>query len=329
MAREVILAMGPVDAFVTERLSRFGQVVEVDQLDRPSIDEYLPDSIAITARAMAVVDASVIESASRLRVIARSGVGVDRIDLAAATARGTPIVITPDAGTQAVAEGALALILHLVKRLGRLTQVVRDHRWQDREALEVGDLDGATLGIVGYGRIGRRLGEIAAVMGMRVLVHDPLLEPGSVEARATSTDLETLVSSSDVVSMHAPLTPQTEGMIGAELLGRFKKGSVLVNCARGALLDLDAVHEALQSGRLSGVGLDVYAAEPPPAHPIFNHLDVVLTPHVLGLSKRARRLIFEAMTEGIEAVLEGRRAPHVANPQVYEVAPVVRRTGQR
>ena len=329
MAREVILAMGPIEAFATERLSRFGQVVQVDELDRPTIETHLPDSIAITARAMAVIDAGVIESATHLRVIARSGVGVDRINLAAATARGIPVVITPEAGTRAVAEGALALILHLVKRLGRLMQLVRDERWQDREALEVGDVYGATLGIIGYGRIGRRLGELAAAMGMRVLVHDPLLEPGSVEAHATCTDLETLVSSSDVVSLHAPLTPQTEGMIGAELLGTFKKGSVLVNCARGALLDLDAVYEALQSGRLSGVGLDVYAVEPPPAHPIFDDPDVVLTPHVLGLSKRARRLIFEAMTEGIEAVLDGRRAPHVANPEVYAAATLVRRIGQR
>lgn len=327
MAREVILAMGPVDPFVTERLSRFGQVIEVNQLDRPSIEGHLPDSIAISARAMAVIDASVIASAPRLRVIARSGVGVERIDLAAATARGIPVIITPDAGTRAVAEGALALILHLVKRLGRLTEMVREQRWQNRESLTVGDLDGATLGIIGYGRIGRRLGELALSLGMQVLVYDPLVERGPIDARTTSTDVETLVGASDVVSLHAPLTPETNGMIGSALLNRFKQGSVLVNCARGALLDLDAVHEALRSGRLSGVGLDVFAQEPPPAHPIFNHPDVVLTPHVLGLSKRARRLIFEAMTEGVEAVLAGRRAQHVANPEVYEATPSIRSIG--
>lgn len=329
MAREVILAMGPVDDFVSERLSRFGQVTEVDQLDRRSIDTYLPDSIAIVARAMAVIDAGVITSAPRLRVIARSGVGVDRIDLAAATAHGIPVVITPDAGTKAVAEGALALILHLVKRLGRLTEMMRAQRWEDRESLPVGDLDGATLGIVGYGRIGRRLGEIAAALGMQILVSDPLLDPGPIDAHTTSTDLESLVGASDVVSLHAPLTPQTKGMIDAEVLGRFKNGSVLINCARGGLVDLDAVHDALQSGRLSGVGLDVYADEPPPPHPLFNHPDVVITPHVLGLSKRARRMIFEAMAGGIEAVLTGGRAPHVANPEVYEPLTIARRGGER
>lgn len=329
MAREVILAMGPVDDFVSERLSRFGQVTEVDQLDRRSIDTYLPDSIAIAARAMAVIDAGVITSAPRLRVIARSGVGVDRIDLAAATARGIPVVITPDAGTSAVAEGALALILHLVKRLGRLTEMMRAQRWEDRESLPVGDLDGATLGIVGYGRIGRRLGEIAAALGMQILVFDPLLDPGPIDAHTTSTNLKSLVGASDVVSLHAPLTPQTKGMIDAEVLGRFKNGSVLINCARGGLVDLDAVHDALQSGRLSGVGLDVYADEPPPAHPLFNHPDVVLTPHVLGLSNRARRMIFEAMAEGMEAVLAGGRAPHVANPEVYEPLTIARRGGER
>ena len=329
MAPEVILAMGPVDDFVSERLSRFGQVIEVDQLDRRSIDTYLPDSIAIAARAMAVIDAGVITSAPRLRVIARSGVGVDRIDLAAATARRIPVVITPDAGTRAVAEGALALILHLVKRLGRLTEMMRAQRWEDRESLPVGDLDGATLGIVGYGRIGRRLGEIAAALGMQILVFDPLLDPGPIDGHTTSTNLKSLVGASDVVSLHAPLTPQTKGMIDADLLGGFKTGSILVNCARGGLVDLGAVYDALESGRLSGVGLDVYADEPPPAHPLFNHPDVVLTPHVLGLSKRARRMIFEAMAKGIEAVLTGGRAPHVANPEVYEPLTTARRAGQR
>ena len=327
MEPEVILAIGPVDAFVTERLSRFGDVIEVDQSDKQSIDKHLLRSIAITARAMAIVDSGVIDAAPRLRVIARSGVGVDRIDLAAATARGIPVVITPDAGTHAVAEGALALILHLVKRLGRLTQLVHEQRWQDREGLQVGDLDGAVLGIIGYGRIGRRLGEIATALGMRVLVYDPLLHPGAVDPRATYTAIDALVAASDVVSVHAPLTPQTKGLIGAELLVRFKPGSVLVNCARGDLVDLDAVYEALQSGRLAGVGLDVYATEPPPAHPLFNHPDVVLTPHVLGLSKRARRQIFEAMTDGVEAVLTGHRAPHVANPEVYKAAPMPRAGG--
>jgi len=327
MARDVILAIGPVEAFVTARLSRFGEVIQVDPADTAGIAGRLGDSIAIMARAMALVDSDVIAAAPRLRVIARSGVGVDRIDVAAATARGIPVVITPGAGARAVAEGTMALILHLVKRLGPLTAMVRQGRWEARETVPITDLDGATLGIIGYGRIGRRVAELAATFGMNVLAYDPLVPAGSViDANAELTDLDTLVRNSDVVSLHAPLTPQTSGMVDAELLARFKDGVVLVNCARGALLDLDGVYSALSAGRLAGVGLDVFTVEPPPPHPLFEHPNVVLSPHVLGLSRRARHAIFEAMTDGIEAVLSSRRPVDVANPDVYGQA-AVRRTG--
>ncbi len=311
MAHNFILALGGVDAFVVERLSSFGEVVVVNPTDPTGISGYLPNTIAIMARASSVVDSPVIAAAPRLKVIARSGVGVENIDLAAATARGIPVVITPGAGTNAVAEGALAMMLYLVKRLGSLTDLVREGRWEQRESTPVGDLDGATLGIVGYGRIGRRLGDLARAFGMRVLVHDPLLPDISIE-------LLTLVAESDVVSLHAPLTPDTRGMVDARLLAKFRPGAMLVNCARGGLLDVDAVYDALEQGKLGGVGLDVFDVEPPLPHPLFGRPDVVLSPHVLGLSMRARRLTFEAMAEGVEAVLSGRQAPAVANPAVYQ-----------
>ncbi len=191
---------------------------------------------------------------------------------------------------------------------------MREGGWAAREELAPGDLDGATLGIVGYGRIGRRLAELASALGMRVLAHDPYAD---VPAELAVADLAALVAQSDVVSLHAPLTEETRGLVGAGLLARAKPGCVLVNCGRGALLDLDAAYEALLDGRLAGVGLDVFEPEPPPDHPLFHHPDVVLTPHVLGLTPRARRLLFEEMAAGMAAVLAGGRAPHVANPEVY------------
>src|SRR5581483_1857787 len=172
-ARGSILLLGPMEPLVAEQLSPFGEVVELDPDDGAALALALPDAVAVAARASARVDAALIEAAPALRVIGRSGVGVDRVDVAAATRRGIPVVIAPTAGTNAVAEGALALILHLVKRLGRLTRLVREGGWAAREELAPGDLDGATLGIVGYGRIGRRLAELASALGMRVLAHDP------------------------------------------------------------------------------------------------------------------------------------------------------------
>lgn len=313
----MILAFGPVDDVVSERLAPYGQLVQVDPGDANATRRLLPDAVAIAARAAARVDAAVINLAPLLRVIGRSGVGVDRVDVAAATRRGIPVVITPTAGTRAVAEGTLALILHLVKRLGPCTELVREGGWSRREELRLGDLDGATLGIVGYGRIGRRLAELARALGMRVLAYDAYAPPAAGEGPAEPADLATVIARGDVISLHVPLTPETRGLVSREFLRRVKAGAVLVNCARGELLDLDAAYEALLDGRLAGVGLDVYEHEPPEEHPLFNHRDVVLTPHALGLSERGRRLTFAQMAEGMAAVLAGRRAEHIANPEIY------------
>jgi D-3-phosphoglycerate dehydrogenase len=314
----VILAIGPADELVRERLEVYGPYVEVAADDRHAIVRHLHDAVAIAARATAVIDAAVINAAPMLRVIGRSGGGVDLIDLEAATARGIPVVITPNAGTRAVAEGALALILHLVKRLGRFTELVRGGAWATREELALSDLDGGTLGIIGYGRIGRRLAEIATVLGMRVVAHDPYADPHTVDPAVRLTDLPDVLASADVISLHAPLTAETQGLIGRCALANVKPGAVLVNCGRGGLLDLDAAYDALRDGRISGLGLDVFDPEPPEHHPLFDHPDVVLTPHVMALSRRARLLVFTEMADGMAEVLAGRRAPYVANPDVYE-----------
>lgn len=320
LERGPILSLGPVDTLVADRLRAFGEIVEASQGDA-SLAALLPVAIGLIARGNSVVDRPLIAAATRLRVIGRSGVGVELVDLTAASARRIPVVITPGASTNAVAEGALAHILHLVKRLGVLTELVREGRWSERESVELGDLDGATLGIVGFGRIGRRLAELCAVLGMRILAFDPYADPATaVTIGVELTDLARLVESADVISLHAPLTAETARLVDADLLARVRPGTVLVNCGRGGLLDLDAAHAALLDGRLSGVGLDVYEPEPPPpeGHPVFRHPAVVLTPHVLGLSGRGRRRTFEEMAEGMAAVLAGGRAPNIANPEIYE-----------
>jgi D-3-phosphoglycerate dehydrogenase / 2-oxoglutarate reductase len=307
----VILAIGSADDRVRERLTAHGEFIEVAPHDHEEIARWLPETVGIVARATAVIDAALIDAAPRLRVVGRSGVGVERVDLDAATRRGIPVVITPNGGTRGVAEGALALMLHLVKRLSPLTALIREGRWSERDALPLGDLDGATLAVVGYGRIGRRVAELATAFGMRVLASDPYVPDADVE-------LHDALGAADVISLHAPLTPETQGLIGADTLQHVKRGAVLVNCGRGGLLDLDAAHAALLDGRLSGIGLDVFDREPPADHPLFHRPDVVLTPHVMALSRRARALVFEEMAAGMDDVLSGRRAPSIANPDVYK-----------
>ncbi len=318
---QLVIALGPVDDVLVSGLKPWADIVVIDGNDRSALDAALPEAVGLVARGTSVVDARLIDAAPKLRVIGRSGVGVDRVDLRAATRRKIPVVITPGSNTRAVAEGTLALILHLVKRLGRMTALVREGRWNERESIPVGDLDGARLGIVGLGRIGVRLAEIADTMGMRVLASDPYVDPVIAERQNVKmVSLRELAEQSDVICLHAPLTPETRGMFGHDILSVVKRGTILVNTSRGALMDFDATYAALLDGRLAGVGLDVFDPEPPTleGHPMFSHPDVVMTPHVLGLSARSRRMTFEQLTVGLVAALSGARPRHVANPEIYE-----------
>ena len=276
----------------------------------PTADD-LERAAGAIVRADPVVDADLIARMSGLRVIARTGVGVEKVDLAAATARGIAVVITPGTGTAAVAEGAIAMAMHLTKRFGRLTTLVRDGRWADRASVPVGDLAGATLGVVGYGRIGQHAAALGAALGMNVLGYDPVSPPPADIRRDTLTEL---VADSDVLTLHLPLLDSTRHLIGAELLGRCRPGAIIVNCGRGGLIDIDAVHAALESGQLGGVGLDVFDDEPPAHHPMFDHPDVVLTPHVMGLSRQGTAATFAAAAQGVVDVLAGRPPVAVANP---------------
>jgi D-3-phosphoglycerate dehydrogenase len=302
----VVVALGTVDpalvAGVLDGHCRF--VAAPDDAD-------LAAAAGAIVRADVRVDRALLGRAPRLQVLARTGVGTDLVDVPAATARGIAVVITPGAGAAAVAEGAIGMALHLVKRFGPLTALVREGRWAERGGTVVGDLDGATLGVIGYGRIGRRTAELGTAFGMRVLAYDPYSEP---PADRHCADLGDLAARSDVVTLHLPLTDQTRHLAGEAFLARVKPGAILVNCGRGGLIDTDAVWRALTTGRLSGVGLDVFDPEPPAPHPLFSHPGVVLTPHLMGLSRRATAATFAAAAQGVLDVLAGREPQAVADP---------------
>ncbi len=304
--RPVVVALGTVDpALVAGVLGE-----EVEFVADPS-EQHIANAAGAIVRADAVVDAAFLARAPRLRVLARTGVGVDHVDLQAATARGIPVVITPGSGTRAVAEGVFALALHLVKRLRPFTDLVRHGRWAERSQIVMGDLDGATLGIIGYGRIGRRVGELATAFGMNLLAYDPFSAP---PPEIAATDLSVLASASDVVTLHVPLTEETRHLVDRAFLDRVRPGTILINCGRGGLVDLDAALAALESGQLGGVGLDVFENEPPEHHALFDHPDVVLTPHLMGMSRRAAAATFVDAARGIVDVLAGRQPAAVANP---------------
>jgi phosphoglycerate dehydrogenase-like enzyme len=281
-------------------------------------DADLREAQGAIARADATIDSAFLELAPRLRVVARTGVGVDLVDLDAATARGIAVVVTPGTGAVAVAEGAIAMALHLVKRFGRLTDLVRSGRWADRGTVAVGDLAGSTLGVVGFGRIGQQAGALGAALGMQVLAYDPVAAP---PARFRCDTLAELLSRSDVITLHLPLTTDTHHLISSETLALTKRGAILVNCGRGSLIDNDAAFQALLSGRIAGIGLDVFDPEPPQHHPLFDHPDVVLTPHLMGLSGQATAATFTAAASGVVDVLDGREPAAVANPHWNHAGP--------
>jgi D-3-phosphoglycerate dehydrogenase len=284
---------------------------EIDFIAEPT-DADLAVAQGAIVRADAVVDKAFLDRTPQMRVLARTGVGTDLVDLETATARGIAVVVTPGSGTGAVAEGVIAHTIALLKRLSQYTTLIREGRWAQRTAGgPPGDMDGATIGIIGYGRIGRRVGALAEAFGMRVLAYDPFAPP---PAEVACNDLDELVATSDVLTLHVPLTAENHHMVNDEFLGRAKPGAVLINCGRGGLLDLDAALAALESGRLSGVGLDVFEPEPPAHHPIFDHPGVTLTPHMMGLTRRGTELTFADAAQGVVDVLAGRNPAAVANP---------------
>ncbi|WP_019068219.1 NAD(P)-dependent oxidoreductase [Streptomyces hokutonensis] len=305
MTEHVVVGLGPVDTDTVGPVLGEGVTFVADPT---------PEDLAVAegaiVRADRRVDEELLRRAPRLRVIARTGVGVDLVDVRAASARGIPVVITPNSGSRAVAEGVFAMALHLTKRLAPLTELVRDGRWAARNTVPVGDLDGATLGIVGYGRIGRRVGELAAAFGMVTRAYDPFSPP---PAELSVVDLDELAATSDVLTLHAPLVEETRHLVDERLLARVRPGAILINCGRGGLLDPDATLAALESGRLAGVGLDVFDPEPALYHPLFDHPDVVLTPHLMGMTRRAMTLTFVDAARGVADVLAGRPPAAVAD----------------
>jgi D-3-phosphoglycerate dehydrogenase/(S)-sulfolactate dehydrogenase len=278
------------------------------------IQDPKPEDLALAqgalVRAAFNFNKSVFDSMPNLKVIARTGVGTELVDLAEADARNIPVVITPGSNTNAVAEGAFAHILHLVKRLGPFTKLVAQDRWDERTNYPVSDLAGATLGVIGYGRIGSRIAQIAEAFDMKVIAFDPYAQiPEQIKAGS----LEELLKKSDVITLHLPLTPETTGLLNSKTFKSIKDGAILVNCSRGALIDLDAAYSALQSSKLAGLGLDVFDPEPPISHPIFNHENVVLTPHMMGLSNQATIATYQMAAQGVRDVLTGSKPQATAN----------------
>jgi D-3-phosphoglycerate dehydrogenase len=259
---------------------------------------------AILMRGNPPIDAAIMDAAPELRVIAKHGAGVDSVDLAAAAQRGIRVMVAADANAPAVAEHTLALIFALGRDIVALAARTRAGAW-DREGYSGREISGRKLGLVGFGRIARLVAAKARAVGMDVtaLPH----RPGSVDAALAreATSLGELLADSDIVSLHVPLTRETEGMIGRSALALMRKGALLVNTARGALIDETALLEALASGHLGGAALDTLIQEPPPPdHPLLSAPRVIVTPHIASATGAALIRMGVVAAQNIVAVLK-------------------------
>lgn len=263
------------------------------------------------------IDAAVMDAAPNLKVISNCAVGVDNVDVGAATARGIPVGNTPDVLTDATADMAFALLLAAGRRIVEGVNYVRAGKWKTwgLRLLLGADLAGATLGIVGFGRIGKAVARRAVGFGMRTIYYDPVVPP---DLGAIPVDFDRLLRESDFVTLHVPLTDATHHLINSETLGRMKPSAVLINTARGPIVDLDALYQALSSGRLLAAGLDV--TEPEPIRldsPLLQLDNCIIVPHLGSASQWTREQMGILAAENLIAGLKSATLPHCVNPEVY------------
>lgn len=267
------------------------------------------------------IDAALLAAAPRLRVISQYAVGYDNIDVAAATARGIPVGNTPDVLTDATADFAFTLLMAAARRLPEARDNVRAGQWLTwgPQTLLGYDIWGATLGIVGMGRIGQAMARRGQGFAMRVLFTDPQCKAEGEALGAECVPLETLLAESDYISLHCPLTARTRGLIGERELRAMKPTAILINTARGAVVNTAALVEALRAGWIAGAALDVTDPEPLPAeHPLVMLPNCLVAPHIASASITARNQMALIAADNLLAGLQGARLPHCVNPQVYD-----------
>jgi D-3-phosphoglycerate dehydrogenase len=297
----MILLLESLHADAEAALAAEGTLVRAADPNAPPED--LGGVRAILTRGRGRIPEALLARCPALRVIARAGAGLDNLDTAAAARRGIPVIFAPGANTNTVAEHTLALMLDLARGITRSARAVAAGRWEERANYRGDELSGLTLGIVGFGSIGRRVAALASVFGLRVLVALHTSRVGSADA-FPRLPLHDLLAAADIVSLHLPLTPATRQLLGEREFARMKPGALLINTARGALIDMTALRAALSSGALGGFAADVLELEPPrPDDPLLAAENVLLTPHVASLTAATYRTLCRVTAENVVRVL--------------------------
>jgi D-3-phosphoglycerate dehydrogenase len=290
-------------------------VRHVDGTDRPALLAALAETDAVIVRSATQIDAEAVLAAPRLKVVARAGVGLDNVDVSAATARGVMVVNAPTSNIVSAAEQAVALLLAVARNTASASSALKAGEWKRSKYTGV-EVQGKTVGVVGLGRIGVLFAQRMAAFGTRLIAYDPYVQPArAAQLGVRLVGLEELLRSSDFISIHLPKTPETVGLIGAKELAMAKPGVRIVNAARGGLIDEQALADAIAEGHVGGAGIDVYEKEPCTASPLFAFDNVVATPHLGASTHEAQDKAGLAVARSVKLALQGEFVPDAVNVQ--------------
>lgn len=304
------------DKLAPSTVAALGDQVEVRWVDGPNRAELLAavgDAEALLVRSATTVDAEVLDAAPNLKIVARAGVGLDNVDVEAATARGVMVVNAPTSNIHSAAEHAVALMLAAARQIPAADATLREHSWQ-RSKFSGVELFGKTVGVVGLGRIGQLAAHRLAAFDTEVIAYDPYLPPArAAQLGIELLPLEEVLARADFITMHLPKTPETAGLLNREALAKTKPGVVIVNAARGGLIDEQALADAINSGHVRAAGLDVFATEPCTDSPLFGLEQVVVTPHLGASTAEAQDRAGTDVAESVKLALAGEFVPDAVN----------------
>jgi D-3-phosphoglycerate dehydrogenase len=313
--RPVVLIAEDLAPAAIEVLAHDFEVRHVDGTDRAALLTALAEADAVIVRSATQIDADAIAAGKRLKVVARAGVGLDNVEVAAATARGVMVVNAPTSNIVSTAEQAVALLLAVARNTAAASVALKDGEWKRPKYTGV-ELQGKTVGVIGLGRVGVLFAQRMAAFGTRLIAYDPYVQPArAAQLGVRLVGLDDLLRESDFISIHATKTPETVGLIGARELALVKPGVRIVNAARGGLIDEQALADALATGRVAGAGIDVFAKEPCVASPLFAFDNVVVTPHLGASTVEAQDKAGLAVARSVKLALRREFVPDAVNVQ--------------
>jgi D-3-phosphoglycerate dehydrogenase len=304
------------DKLAESTVAALGDQVEVRWVDGPNREKLLaavPEADALLVRSATTVDAEVLNAGTKLKIVARAGVGLDNVDVDAATVRGILVVNAPTSNIHSAAEHAVALLLAAARQIPAADASLREHAWK-RSSFSGTEIFGKTVGVVGLGRIGQLVAQRLAAFGAHVVAYDPYVAAArAAQLGIELLSLDELLSRADFISVHLPKTPETAGLIGKEALEKTKPGVIIVNAARGGLVDETALGEAIATGHVRGAGIDVFATEPCTDSPLFELPQVVVTPHLGASTAEAQDRAGIDVAVSVKLALEGEFVPDAVN----------------